>query len=228
MSVRYQTTGVILKRLDYAEADRILTLFTPDRGKVSVIAKGVRKPKSKLAGGIELFSVCHIGAIKGKRDIDTLVSSRLEAHFENIVKDYDRLQHAYSMLQLMDSLTDDEAGEEYFNVLVAALKMLDREAMDDSVATCWFYMQIMALNGSVPNVLKDVHGNDLEEDATYTFSTEDGGFFMSEVGIFGAAEIKAWRVFMGADEQKLRQVRGLAEPAEKSVTVLRAFAEYQV
>ncbi len=228
MSQRYQTKGIILKRVDYAEADRILTLFTPDRGKVSVIAKGVRKPKSKLAGGIELFSVCNIGAIKGRRDIDTLISTRLENHFENIIKDYDCLQLAYDVLRLMDSITDEEAGEEYFYVLESVLELLDDVRMNDSVAMSWFYMQIMKLNGSEPSLLKDIHGNNLEADATYTFSTEDGGFFLSESGVFGADEIKAWRVFLSADVSGLKRVSGLGAPAEKSVAVLKAFAEFQV
>lgn len=227
MSVRYQTKGIVLKRVDYGEADRILTFFTESEGKVSVIAKGVRKPKSKLAGGIELFSVCNLGAIKGKRDLDTLISSRLDTHFEHIVKDYDLLERAYGALQITDKLTDDDAGEEYFVLLKTLLQLLDNPDMNQAVALCWFYMQIMTLNGSAPNVLTDIHGNNLEPDATYAFSTEDAGFFLSEHGVFGATEIKAWRVFLNADVQSLRKVRGLGGPAEKSLAPLKAFAEYQ-
>jgi DNA repair protein RecO (recombination protein O) len=51
------TKGIVLTRTDYGEADRILHFLTPDQGKIAGIAKGVRKSKSKLAGGIELFSV---------------------------------------------------------------------------------------------------------------------------------------------------------------------------
>ena len=51
-----RTKAIVLRRTDYGEADRILQLLTPS-GKRSVIARGVRKEKSKLAGGIELFSV---------------------------------------------------------------------------------------------------------------------------------------------------------------------------
>jgi DNA repair protein RecO (recombination protein O) len=228
MSIRYQTDGVVLKRVDFGEADRIISFFTPDRGKVAVMAKGVRKPKSKLAGGIELFSVCHIGAIKGKRDIDTLVSSRLNKHFEAIVKDYDRLQIAYSMLQLIDHFTEDEAGEEYYDLLVDGLELLDGEQVSDSVAACWFYMQAMKLHGGTPNVIHDVHGNKLEESATYTFSTEDGGFFLSDVGIYGSEDIKAWRVFISADKDQLKRVSSLEAPADKSTDVLLRFAEFQV
>ena len=224
---RYQTKAIVLKRIDYGEADRIITFFTSDRGKVTVMAKGVRKPKSKLAGGIELFSVCDIGGIVGKRNMDTLVSSRLEVHFEHIVKDYDSLQLGYSMIQLTDKLTDDDAGTEYFDLLRAGLEGLNNGYVDDQVVACWFYMQAMRLHGSTPNLLKDIHGNQLEESATYTFSTEDGGFFISEAGIFGSEDIKAWRVFQSADTTKLRRVRGLESSAARSLDVIKRFAEYR-
>ena len=57
---RISTRSIILTRINYAEADRIITFLTPSNGKVRAIAKGVRKAKSKLAGGIELFSISDI------------------------------------------------------------------------------------------------------------------------------------------------------------------------
>ena len=51
-----RTKAIVIRRTNYGEADRILQLLTPDYGKVSVMARGVRREKSKLAGGIELFA----------------------------------------------------------------------------------------------------------------------------------------------------------------------------
>jgi len=81
------TTAIVLSRLNYGEADRIITVITPDNGKLRLMAKGVRRVKSKLAGGIELFIVSSLTFIKGKGDIGTLVSSRLQTHFSSIVTD---------------------------------------------------------------------------------------------------------------------------------------------
>ena len=58
--------AIVLKRIEYGEADRILTVLTKNHGKISVIAKGVRKPKSKLAGGIEIFCVNSISYVNSK------------------------------------------------------------------------------------------------------------------------------------------------------------------
>ena len=63
------TQAIILKRINFGEADRILTAITPEYGKISILAKGVRRSKSKLAGGLELFSVTDIGFINGKSNL---------------------------------------------------------------------------------------------------------------------------------------------------------------
>src|SRR3954471_22046155 len=105
--IQYRTPAIILRRTDYGEADRIITFLTPDYGKVKGIAKGVRKSKSKLAGGIELFSVSDISFIKGRREIDTIVSTRLIKHYGNIVKNLDRTNLAYDLIKRLNKATED-------------------------------------------------------------------------------------------------------------------------
>ena len=62
----FKTEAIMLRRTNYGEADRIISFITPDRGKLSAIAKGVRKPKSKLAGGLELFAASDITIAEGR------------------------------------------------------------------------------------------------------------------------------------------------------------------
>jgi DNA repair protein RecO (recombination protein O) len=102
------TRGIVLSRTDYGEADRILTLLTPDQGKIRLIAKGVRKIKSKLAGGIELFSVSDVTFIRGRGDIGTLVSARLDTHYGTIVKDIERVQLGYDLIKQINKSTEDQ------------------------------------------------------------------------------------------------------------------------
>src|SRR5689334_13497784 len=99
---KLNTQGIVIARTNYGEAARIITFLTPDHGKLKVMAKGVRKSKSKLAGGIELFSVSHIGILKGKGEVDTLVSSRLIKHYGNIVKELDRTNLGYQLIKELD------------------------------------------------------------------------------------------------------------------------------
>ena len=79
------TQAIMLKRMNYGEADRIVTVLTADNGRLSMLAKGVRKSKSKLAGGLELFCVTDINYIYGKSDLKTIISTRLKEHYRNIV-----------------------------------------------------------------------------------------------------------------------------------------------
>ena len=122
---RYVTQGIVLSRTDYGEADRILTFLTAERGKIKALAKGVRKSKSKLAGGIELFSVSDLTLILGRGEINTLISSRLARHYGNIVKDLERTKAAYEMMRAVNRATEDGPERTYFELLDKALAALD-------------------------------------------------------------------------------------------------------
>ena len=69
-----KTKALVLRRTNYSEADRILNLITPE-GKVSVIAKGVRKPKSKLAGSVEMFTLFEANLHFGRSEMGVLTGA---------------------------------------------------------------------------------------------------------------------------------------------------------
>ena len=81
-----RTQGFVLKRTNYGEADRILNIITPG-GKMSAIAKGVRKEKSKLAGGIEMFSLVELNIHSGKSDLWTITSAKMLKYYSNLLVD---------------------------------------------------------------------------------------------------------------------------------------------
>ena len=87
----HRTRAIVLRRTNYGEADRILQLLTLE-GRRSVMARGVRKEKSKLAGGIELFAVSDVVLGEGKGDLGVLTSAKLVQFYRHILEDYDRLQ----------------------------------------------------------------------------------------------------------------------------------------
>ncbi len=224
--MKYHTKAIVLKRINYGEADRIITALSPDKGKISFIAKGVRRTKSKLAGGIELLSVSQISLVQGRGKLDTLVSSRLEDYFDNIISDYQRLDQAYWLLKNVDQLTDSNTGNEYFSVTEQALRLLNNIDIELSIISAWVYLQVMKLNGSLPNLLTDNTGNPLEEGSFYNFSVEDGNFFQAPSGQYDAEVIKCWRVMVNASPHQLVSIGGLVVPAKKSVDTLQEFVRY--
>src|SRR5205085_581911 len=119
------SSGIVLSRTNYGEADRILTLLTPDHGKLRLMARGVRKVKSKLAGGIELFSVSDITFIRGRGEMGTLISTRLVKHYGKIVQHIDRVQLGYELIKLLNTATEDRPEADYFELLQQAFAALD-------------------------------------------------------------------------------------------------------
>src|SRR4030067_3481728 len=100
----FRTEGVILARRNFGEADRILTIYTKDYGKISAIAKGVRRPRSKKAGHVELGSWCKIFAARGKNlDLLTEVETKKAFGIDNFSSA--KANKIYHLLELVDSLS---------------------------------------------------------------------------------------------------------------------------
>lgn len=181
---QYKTTSITIARTDYGEADRIVTFLTSDKGKVRAMCKGVRKPKSKLAGGIELFGVSDTTFIKGKGAIDTLVSSRLDRHYGNIVKDIDKTMFGYEALKIINRVLEDETGQDFFDLLDDTLRALNTPNIPLALAESSYLIRLMQLLGHEPNVTADIKGNELDEAKKYQFSIDDMGFFESDAGTY--------------------------------------------
>lgn len=188
------TTGIVLGRINYGEADRILTIITPDHGKLRLMAKGVRRVKSKLASGVELFNVSQITFIPGKRDIGTLVSTRLVQHFSNIVKDIERVQTGYELIKLLNKNTEDDAGEEYYNLLRQAVHALDDLSIPNDLLQTWFAAQMLRIGGMTPNLQTDAAGKKLEAEAAYSMDLDASTLKLEEQGVFGKNQIKFLRL----------------------------------
>jgi DNA repair protein RecO len=201
------TRGIVLSRTDYGEADRIVKFLTPDHGKVTGIAKGVRKSRSKLAGGIEFFSVSDLTFIKGRGEIDTLISTRLINHSGSIVKDLKRTNIAFELIKLTNKITEDAAEVGYFNLLKQAFEALNELELDAEVTGLWFKMQILKLSGHSPDLHTDVAGDKLAATKKYNFHLDRMKFDSSERGNFSPKDIKFLRLgFAAAKPQILQKI----------------------
>jgi len=204
------TRGIVLRRTSYQEADRILTILTPDHGKVHALAKGVRKSKSKLAGGVELFSVSEIGFIHGRGELATLTTARLTINYSNIVQDINRTMLGYELIKLLNKVTEDAAGEEYFNLLTDAFDALDQAKINIDLINLWFRTQLLRIAGHTPNLRTDAAGNKLAQEGSYLFSYDDMAFLQKPQSPYSAGHIKFLRlVFSGNAPRTLQQVTGV-------------------
>lgn len=219
-------TAIILARTDYGEADRILTVLTPHHGKLRLMAKGVRRIKSKLAGGIELFSISDITFIAGRKDIGTLISARLARHYGRIVGDITRVQLGYDLLKLANRNTEDVVSADYFAILDEALRALDDPAISPEAVRSWFAAQLLKLAGHAPNLQTDASGAPLRPDGMYDFSHDAMAFVPQASGRYGPEHIKFLRLmFGGVAPAVLQRVRGGAALEAASAPLVRAMLQ---
>jgi DNA repair protein RecO (recombination protein O) len=224
---QFSSNGIILRRVDYGEADRIITLLTSDFGKIHAIAKGVRKQKSKLAGGIELFSVSEIHFIKGKNEIDTIVSTRLIKHYGHIVTDLERTEVAYEMLKTLNKTLEDRTGSEYFVVLNESLAALDNNRIPFELSELSFKMRVLQALGHVPEFSVDSKGQALDENATYEFDYESVSFKTKPEGNFNKNHLKVLRLLAHNTPQVMSAVKDIAHYMEQlSPLVRNLFLQY--
>lgn len=213
--------GVVLTRTDYGEADRIITFLTPLNGKVRVMAKGVRRQKSKLAGGIELFSISDITYVVGRSELHTLVSSRLVTHFGNIVKDLDRTMFGYEMLKILNRVLEDEGGEEYYELLVSHLQVLDDLSSPKDLPETSFLLHLMRLLGHLPNLTHDARDGQLPNEGNFQFSIDDMAFFASPAGPFTQNHIKLMRLISHNPPDALLKIAHLSEYLQDLAPLVR-------
>ena len=195
-----KTLAIVLRRTDFGEADRIVTLLTSE-GKISAIARGARRQKSKLAGGIEIFAVNEIVLVKGKSDLRTIVSARMREFFGEILKDFDRTDFAYQTIKTISSYAENVENPDFYNILRVTLKSLNDFSIPLSVIKSWFMLNSIMALGIQANLLVDNKGNKLSLDSRYIFDGMDKVFVQSPQGVYTADHIKILR-FMAVSEPK--------------------------
>lgn len=205
-----KTEAIVLRRTNYGEADRILQLLTPD-GKRSVMAKGVRREKSRLAGGIELFAICGVVITEGKGELGILTSARLTHFFGNIMHDYDRMQFAYTAIKLVNNASEMVNGPEWYDVLAETLAGLDAHSIQLSVVQSWFYIHYAALMGYELSLWHDTAGEKLSSDKTYRYDVAERGLRTVEGGELSAEHIKLLRLIATRPLKVIAQIGGIDE-----------------
>ncbi|MCA9300939.1 DNA repair protein RecO [Candidatus Nomurabacteria bacterium] len=210
---QYTTKAIVLRRINYGEADRIVTFLTP-KGKVKAMVKGVRRSKSKLAGGIELFSESAITFLETRGDLMRIVSTRLDKHWDAIVGDLQRMMFGYEAMKLVDKIIEDESEGDYYLLLRSTLESLASTGMPIMITELWFYLNLLKIQGHSPNLEHDSEGNKLEEDKLYAFALDDMCFSVNTMGNYRAEHIKLFRLCIAQPPRVVGQVKGLSSLSE--------------
>jgi DNA repair protein RecO (recombination protein O) len=215
--------AIVLRRTNYGEADRILQLLTPN-GKISVMAKGVRKEKSRLAGGIELFSICEVSVSEGRGDLGVLTSARLIIFFENIIKNYDRMQFAYQVIKLISEISEGSDSTECYDVLAETLAGLNSESVDEQLIEAWFYIRYADLTGYGLSLYNDIDDKKIVEGQKYQYDVSERGLKLSPSGVLSSEHIKLLRLIASKSIKILAQIGGIQSIIKDCAYVAREHA----
>ncbi|HEY5695209.1 MAG TPA: DNA repair protein RecO [Candidatus Saccharimonadales bacterium] len=215
--------AIVLRRTNYGEADRILQVLTPE-GRMSVMAKGVRREKSKLAGGIELFAVSDIVVSRGRGELGILTSARLVQFYRHIMEDYDRLQFGYEAIRLVASATETIDESEWFDVLQEVFMGLDAVTIPKQLVEAWFYLHYATLLGRELSLVNDVDGQRISAEETYTYDVSEQGLRLARNGELTADHIKFLRLLNSKSLKVLAQVGGIGGVLPQCWSVARQHA----
>jgi len=203
-----RTRAIVLRRTNYGEADRILQLLTPE-GKRSVMARGVRREKSKLAGGIELFAVSDIVINEGKGELGILTSARLIHFYRHILEDYDSMQLGYEMIKQVARASEMVDEPEWYEVLLELLMALDVLSIPRQLIETWFYLHYARLTGHELSLYHDIDGKKLLSDLRYAYDISEKGLRTSDRGELTSDHIKFLRLAAAKPLKSIIQIGGI-------------------
>jgi DNA repair protein RecO (recombination protein O) len=148
---RYTTEAIVLTRFDLGEADRVLTLITPTGGKLKAIAKGIRRPTSRLGGSLEPFAELTLSMARG-RTFDVVTQVSVGHAWLNLRDSLESTATAWYLAELADrSLEERHGAESIYALLRRAYELLDAGMNPGRVAR-WFEMHLLDELGQRPEV----------------------------------------------------------------------------
>ena len=213
----YKTRGIILRRTNYSEADRIITFLTNDHGKVEAIAKGVRKLTAKLGSHLELFNQVEL-MLAGGRNLDIVTSARLKTRYDRITEDYERMRRAFLFCEMVNKLTEHDTSAVLYNLLSHCLNGLN-SGLEPELVELYFKLHLLNELGHRPELKT-------EAAASYYFSFESGKVVAertAEAVPMSEDEIKLWRLALDYPLGQIAKVKGIGKAAQGSLLILSRF-----
>ena len=170
----YRTEGVVIRQMPLGEADRILTLCSPDMGKVRAVAKGVRRTKSRLGGHLELLNRASVSVAIG-RNLDTISEASAISTFGGIRGDLQKVSRGMYVAELVDTFSMEGNGNRgIYHLLLNTLLWLER-AGNPNLLMRWFEMRLLECSGYMPELVHCVECREWLEPADHLFVCDAGG-----------------------------------------------------
>ena len=211
----YRTHALVLRRRDYQDADRILTVFTPNYGKIDLIAKGARKTTSRKAGHLELFGHTSL-LVAQARTWDIVTEAVTVASFGGIRVDLEKISQASYLCELIDCFT--ESGDDnlpLWDLILFALEQLDQQSniQEANLLLRWFELHLLTHAGFEPQLFSCLACDEELQPVTNYINLLEGGVlcptcgqYRRDVEAIEADVLKVMRFLQSRSWQAVRQV----------------------
>ena len=228
----YQTEAIIIKKIKLGEADRILTLYTPEMGKIQAVAKGVRRPRSKMAGHLELLTHSLISLARG-RNLDTITGSQTINSFLPLKSDLDKSACALYATELVYQFTAD-TGEDrpIFQLLLETLDNLGKSE-NSEMTLRFFELHLLNYVGYRPELNQCVSCHQPLKAAKNFFSPGAGGMLCAACNkgqylsyAISANVHKVLQVLQDSDYATAAKLKLSPELSRQLETVVRNYLRY--
>ncbi len=229
----FRLEAVVLRHADWGEADRLITLYTRERGKVRAIAKGARKIRSRKAGHLEPFTRVTLQLARGRDLLIVTQADTVDAYLpihENLVK----TSHAAYVVELLDRFTYEDDTENYniFRLITEVLSRLEKEA-DPWLAIRYYELRLLDLLGYRPHLFECANcGKEIKAEDQF-FSAAQGGALCPACGVglpgvwsVSVEALKYLRHFQRSDYAEAQRARPSPEIQSEVETLLQRYVTY--
>jgi len=228
----YQTEAVIIKKTKLREADRILTLYTPDMGKIQAVARGVRRPKSKMAGHLELLTHSLVSLARG-RNLDTITGSQTINSFLPLKSDLLLTSYALYIIELVNQFTADHVeNRPLFQLLLESMKNLCQPANKD-LALRHFEINLLGEVGYRPQLQQCVACHSPLEPITNSFCPSAGGMLCPDCSYreqlthpLSVNALKVLRLLQSGQYETINRLRMNTKLSHELEMIMRNYIKY--
>jgi DNA repair protein RecO (recombination protein O) len=210
----YQTQAIVLSRFELGEADRVLTLLTPHDGKIKAIAKGVRRPRSRIGGAVEPFAELHLVLVRG-RTFDVITQASVGEAWLRLRERLESTATAWYVGELAERAVEERANAyPVYALLRRAFQLLD-DGMSPSRVARWYEFGLADALGMRPEVERCVECDRvLESDESFRWVPMLGGVVCgrctappAEQAALSLAALKLLRAYRRMDIEAIAALR---------------------
>jgi len=236
----FSTPAIMLRRIEYGDFDIIITFFTLNQGKISVIAKSAKKSAKRFSGILELFSVLDIvyGSTRGK-GLPVLKEAALKQPFSKIRADIRKTAYASYWAELIDKwMEKSEKQSKLYYLLKYVLGELDFGKTHEAVLSIIFQMRFMAVSGHSPNLMQcSICKTPLEEiqQRSIIFDLAKGGLVCNNCRqntskriVLSKGTIKQLLWIEKGDLKMAKRIRFAPQTSNEGLTFLEAFVPFHL